>query len=66
MSITSVTVTAAEVGCDNCEETIVLPHWRDAAEHGWCVPSDGHLQLCPACLADHKQAMAIAANAPNN
>lgn len=45
---------AWEVTCQHCPVTIVVAQWRDAAKHGWAVPVDGALQLCPACLANHK------------
>lgn len=45
---------AWEVTCQHCPASIVVAQWRDAAKHGWAVPVDGALQLCPACLANHK------------
>ncbi len=53
------TITASEVGCQRCDATIVVSQWRQAAKHGWAVPVDGHLQLCPACLKRLKAAIGI-------
>jgi hypothetical protein len=53
MGIRTVKIERDEVSCQRCPATIVVDEWRDAADSGWCVPSDGHLQLCPTCLASH-------------
>lgn len=50
-------VLANEVSCQHCPETLLVEHWRDAAKSGWAVPSDGHLQLCPRCLAAKKRSL---------
>lgn len=47
-------IDAWEVTCQHCPASIVVAQWRDAAKHGWAVPVDGALQLCPACLVTHK------------
>ncbi len=47
-------IEVAEVSCQNCDATILVRNWRDAAEHGWAVPSDGHLQMCPECIPKYK------------
>jgi hypothetical protein len=39
----------------------LVPSWRDAKHHGWAVPSDGHLQLCPDCLKAHKDGLTASA-----
>ncbi len=48
------TITAEKVTCQQCDNTIIVEQWRDAAKHGWAVPTDGGLQLCPLCLDVHK------------
>lgn len=48
------TVTAVKVSCQKCEATILVAQWQDAREHGWAVPCDGQLQLCPRCLLVQK------------
>lgn len=47
-------VDAVEVSCQNCTATILVKEWPYAARHGWAVPSDGHLQLCPDCVLKQK------------
>lgn len=47
--------TVAIVSCQRCSIEIIVPAWRDAAKHGWAVPSDGHFQMCPECLPKHKE-----------
>ena len=42
-------VTVAEVECQRCKKTLLVKKWTDARDHGWAVPADGHLQLCPLC-----------------
>ncbi len=54
------TVDVTEVSCQRCTAIILVPQGRDAKEHGWCVPSDGHLRLCPSCVAAHKREMKAA------
>ncbi len=49
------TVHATVVSCQHCPATILVENWRDAGRHGWAVPVDGHLQLCPRCLESHKR-----------
>ena len=48
------TVEACEVSCQRCPKTVLVAHWQDARDHGWCVPVDGQLQLCPECLLIQK------------
>lgn len=60
------TIEAAEVSCNHCPETIVVRLWEDAAQHGWGVPSEGHFQLCPSCLAKHKRALFGSAAVPDD
>lgn len=43
------TVIMDKVSCKRCGKYILVEYWRDAAAQGWCVPIDGHLQLCPKC-----------------
>ncbi len=43
-------IEVAEVECQRCQATILVKDWRDARDHGWAVPCDGHLQLCPKCV----------------
>ena len=57
------TVTKIQVGCQDCEATILVDHWHDAREHGWAVPADGMLQLCPVCVRI-RQAVLMATAVP--
>ena len=57
-------IEVAEVSSQKCDEVILVENWRDAAKHGWAVPPDGHLQLCPICLRVHKAVMLATAEAP--
>lgn len=60
-------IEVAEVGCERCDKTIVVHKWTDARNHGWAVPCDGHLQLCPACVQFEKGVLsATAVNASGN
>ena len=57
------TIQASEVSCQKCEATILVKHWTDAKTHGWVVPCDGHLQLCPFCAAFQKGVLFATAEA---
>lgn len=48
------TIDANEVLCQKCDTTIIVAHWQDARKHGWVVPCDGALQLCPRCADVHR------------
>ncbi len=54
-------IDAWKVSCQRCEETIVVEEWQDARKHGWAVPSDGHLHLCPKCVEFHKGVLSATA-----
>lgn len=49
-------INASLVSCQRCPSTILVVQWWDAAQSGWAVPSDGHLQLRPECVAKQKAA----------
>lgn len=48
------TIEATEISCQRCQKTLIVKHWRDARNHGWAVPADGQMQLCPECVLIHK------------
>ena len=52
---------AFEVSCQLCDATILLKKWQDAREHGWAVPCDGLLQLCPRCVIFRKGVLSATA-----
>lgn len=54
-------VDACEVSCQRCEATILVKKWSDARDHGWVVPCDGLLQLCPKCVVVHKAQLSAVA-----
>jgi hypothetical protein len=47
-------IEASKVTCQRCDAAIIVEKWWDARKHGWAVPRDGQVQLCPTCLAYHK------------
>ncbi len=48
------TIEACEVTCQKCGRTLIVKEWPMARDHGWAVPADGQLQLCPVCVAYQK------------
>ncbi len=54
-------VTASIVTCQRCEATILVKKWVDARKHGWTVPCDGLLQLCPLCTKYHEGVLSATA-----
>ena len=49
------TISASKITCQHCPATLIVEKWQDARNHGWAVPNDGQLQLCPVCLENHKR-----------
>ena len=58
-------ISASKVTCQRCDAVIIVEKWWDARKHGWAVPCDGQLQLCPTCVAYERGVMSALAVPPS-